>query len=72
MMMDFILPSLPNATRRQCVASNNGGNQQFLMRQMRTEMAAVVPIGKQTVIGAIDDASSTKRYEVAVTATRLK
>lgn len=50
----------------------NGGNSQPVVRQMRSDMAAVVPNGKQTVIGVIDDANSTKRYEIAVTATKLK
>jgi len=45
---------------------------QPVVRQMRTEMAAVVPNGKQTLIGIIDDVNSTKRYEIAVTATKLK
>ncbi len=43
-----------------------------VVRQARTNMAAVVPVNKQTVIGLIDDVNSTKRYEIAVTATRLK
>jgi hypothetical protein len=43
-----------------------------VLRQVRTNMAAVVPVNKPTVIGSIDDANSTKRYEIAVTATRLK
>jgi hypothetical protein len=35
-------------------------------------MNAVVPVNKQTVIGTIDDVNSTKNYEIAVTATKLK
>ncbi len=45
---------------------------QPVMKQMRTEMAAVVPLGKPTVIGMVDDVNSTKRYEVQLTATKLK
>jgi hypothetical protein len=45
---------------------------QPVVRSMRTDMAAVVPVNKQTVIGAIDDVNSTKRYEIAVTATKMK
>ena len=45
---------------------------QPVVRSMRTEMAAVVPVGKPTVIGTIDDVNSTKRYEIGVTATRMK
>ena len=47
------------------------GNQ-VVVRSMRTEMAAVVPLGKQTLIGSIDDVNSTKRYEISLTATRMK
>jgi hypothetical protein len=43
-----------------------------VLRQARANMAAVVPVNKATVIGVIDDANSTKRYEIAVTATNLK
>ena len=43
-----------------------------VLRQLRANMAAVVPENKQTIIGSIDDANSTKRYEIAVTATKLK
>ena len=43
-----------------------------VLRQARANMAAVVPVNKQTVIGVIDDANSTKRYEIAVTATKMK
>ena len=43
-----------------------------VLRNMRAQMDAAVPVGKPTVIGIIDDANSTKRYEVAVTATKLK
>lgn len=49
-----------------------GASGQPVVRQMHTGMAAVVPLGKPTVIGIIDDVNSTKRYEVSVTATRLK
>jgi len=50
----------------------SGTTGQPVVRQMRTQMAAVVAVGKQTVIGIIDDVNSTKRYEVGVTATKLK
>lgn len=48
------------------------GRTQPIVRQMHTSMAAVVPNGKQTIIGVMDDVNSTKRYEIAVTATKLK
>jgi hypothetical protein len=43
-----------------------------VLRQMRAELPAVVPLAKPTVIGTVDDVNSTKRYEVSVTATKLK
>jgi hypothetical protein len=43
-----------------------------VLRQARASMNAVVPVNKQTVIGTIDDVNSTKNYEIAVTATKLK
>lgn len=45
---------------------------QPVVRQMKTDMDAIVPNGKQTVIGGIDDVNSTKRYEISVTATKLR
>jgi len=52
-------------------AANTTG-QSPVLRQARTNMAAVVPVNKQTVIGSIDDVNSTKRYEIAVTATKVR
>lgn len=43
-----------------------------VLNQMRSSIPAVVQEGKPTVIGIIDDPSSTKRYEIAVTATKVK
>ena len=43
-----------------------------VVRQAKASMDAVVPVNKPTVIGVIDDVNSTKRYEIAVTATKLK
>ena len=43
-----------------------------VLNQLQSTVSAMVPDGKQTVIGIIDDPSSTKRYEIAVTATKLK
>lgn len=42
-----------------------------LSQAQANESAAITP-GKQTVIGSIDDASSTRRYEIAVTATKIR
>jgi hypothetical protein len=49
-----------------------GENAPPVLNQMRADIPAVVLEGKQTVISVIDDPSSTKRYEIAVTATKLK
>lgn len=54
------------------VAAAEANDSQPVVRSMRTEMAAVVPLGKPTLIGFMDDVNSTKRYEIAVTATKLK
>jgi hypothetical protein len=43
-----------------------------VLRQARANMAAVVPVNKATIIGVIDDVNSSKRYEIAVTATKMK
>lgn len=43
-----------------------------VLNQMRSSIPAVVQEGKQTVIGLIDDPNSVKRYEIAVTATKVK
>ena len=52
--------------------SSNTSGLPPVLRQARAQMAAVVPVNKQTVIGSIDDANSTKRYEIALTATKIK
>lgn len=43
-----------------------------VLNQIRCDTPAVVEEGKQTVISSIDDPTSTKRYEIAVTATKVK
>lgn len=43
-----------------------------VLNQIRANLATVVEEGKQTMVSSIDDPSSTKRYEVAVTATKVK
>lgn len=50
----------------------SGENSAPVLNQMRASIPAVVPEGKQTVIGIIDDPGSTRRYEIAVTATKLR
>ena len=43
-----------------------------VLNQIRSETHAVVEEGKQALISSIDDSNSTKRYEIAVTATKAK
>ena len=43
-----------------------------LVRQVRTNFATVVHEGQPTVIGSVDDVTSTKHYEISVTATKVK
>ena len=43
-----------------------------VLNQVRANIPAMVEEGKQTVIGIIDDPNSTRRYEIAVTATKLR
>jgi len=52
--------------------STAGANSPPVLNQMKSSISAVVQEGKQTVIGAIDDPSSTKRYEIALTATKVR
>ena len=33
---------------------------------------AVIPLGKPTVVGAMDDVASNRRYEIEVTATKVR
>ena len=49
-----------------------GANAPPVLSQMRASVPAWVQEGKQTTITSIDDPSSTKRYEIAVTATKIK
>jgi hypothetical protein len=51
--------------------TNPGENAPPVLNQMRADIPAVVREGKQTVIGVIDDPSSTKSYEIVVTATKI-
>ncbi len=43
-----------------------------VLNQIRSDIPAVVEEGKQTVVGFTDDPNSTKRYEIALTATKVK
>jgi len=47
-----------------------GGNP--VVNQIKSNVPAVVAEGKQTVITTIDDPSSTRRYEIALTATKVE
>jgi hypothetical protein len=43
-----------------------------IVRQARSSVAAAVTPGKPTIITSLDDVSSNRRYEVEVTATKVK
>jgi len=49
-----------------------GANTAPVLNQLRSNVPAVVTEGKQTVITTIDDPSSTRRYEIALTATKTE
>jgi hypothetical protein len=49
-----------------------GGTPNPIMRQARASVAAAITPGKPAVITSMDDVSSNRRYEVEVTATKLK
>jgi hypothetical protein len=43
-----------------------------LLRQQRSNIAPVVALGKPTVVASMDDVVSNRRYEIEVTATKVK
>jgi hypothetical protein len=43
-----------------------------IVRQARSSVAAALTLGKPAVVASMDDVSSNRRYEVEVTATKLK
>lgn len=52
--------------------SASGGTPNPIVRQARSSVAAAITPGKPAVITSMDDVSSNRRYEVEVTATKLK
>lgn len=43
-----------------------------LIQQMRSQVDAIVPFDKPTLVSTMDDPSSTRRYELQVTATKVQ
>lgn len=43
-----------------------------LLRNISANVLTAVPLGKPTVVSSIDDAASKRRYELEVTATKVK
>ncbi|HXE76130.1 MAG TPA: hypothetical protein VNN18_10925 [Candidatus Xenobia bacterium] len=43
-----------------------------LLRTIRTEVLTGIPLGKPTVVSVVDDAATKRRYELEVTATKVK
>jgi len=52
--------------------SATGGTPNPIVRQARSSVAAAITPGKPAVIASMDDVSSNRRYEVEVTATKIK
>ncbi len=43
-----------------------------LLRTIRSEVQTAVPVGKPTVVSVVDDTATKRRYELEVTATKVK
>ncbi len=43
-----------------------------MLRTIRTEVQTGIPLGKPTVVSVVDDAATKRRYELEVTATKVK
>jgi hypothetical protein len=43
-----------------------------VLRQQQLNVTAMITLGKPTLVGSIDDVTSTHRFEVEVTATKVK
>ena len=52
--------------------STTGASGAPVINQIKSNIQAVVTEGKQRVISTIDDPSSTRRYEIALTATKVE
>jgi hypothetical protein len=52
--------------------SSSGGTANPIVRQARSSSSAAITPGKPAVIASMDDVSSNRRYEVEVTATKVK
>lgn len=48
------------------------GKDRPLLRRIRSDVQTVIPVGKSTVVSSIDDTASKRRYELEVTATKVK
>jgi hypothetical protein len=53
------------------VASGEHSNNP-VFRQLRFDSQSVIPQGKPTILGTMDDVTSTHRYEIEVTATKIR
>ncbi len=43
-----------------------------LLRTIRSEVKTGIPLGKPTVVSVVDDATTKRRYELEITATKVK
>jgi hypothetical protein len=81
MNIDFTLSELENSlllvttfetSGMAAPAQMGGGTTNPVFRQVRFESNSELPPGKPTVISTLDDVSTNRRYEIEVTATKVK
>jgi len=66
--------SLYTSVEFSSLAGSQGAapNMNPVFRSERSEVESVVTLGKPTVVATMDDVGSTRRYEIEVTATKVK
>jgi hypothetical protein len=65
---------MTNADTSSVVAEPVGGNHTAdpVIRQVRYNLDNVVPLGKQTLLGSSDEVDGTRRFQIEVTATKVR
>jgi len=54
------------------VPDQQGASMRPAIRQMKIEGSTIAVLGKQMVVGSVDDPNSRRQYQLAITVTRLK
>jgi len=54
------------------VPDQQGASMRPAIRQMKVEGSTIAVVGKQMVVGSVDDPNSKRQYQLEVTVTRLK